>query len=240
MKEAKNWKEKVKESNLLLDGDVTEKEDVGFRQEDVISKLAQLTQRNIIQTGVKPRCPTCGMAQWYHVDDAQQHLTCQGCRIQFPLQPELDWHYRLNGLIHAAHALHGITPAVLVLGQLFEESETSFLFSSSLNLLTLPQDELSKRGNKVAEVDIACIQDGKFIIGEVKQSMDLFKMKDFDAMAEIAKNTKPDIVLFACIDSHEPKRLITENITRIQNELGPHEIDVKWYKLEQVDYSVGV
>ncbi|MDE0503529.1 MAG: hypothetical protein OXI86_05555, partial [Candidatus Poribacteria bacterium] len=88
--------------------------------------------------------------------------------------------------------------------------------------------------------DIACIQDGKFIIGEVKQSMDLFKPKDFDSMAEIAKRTKPDVVLFACIDSQQPKRRITENIERIQKKLSSLEIDVKWYKLEHLDYSIGV
>ena len=214
--------------------------DFGFGEEDVKRKLARLTQQNIVQIGVKPRCPNCGMVHWYHVDDIGQHVTCQGCRSQFPLHPELTWHYRLNSLIHAAHALHGITPAVLVLGQLFEESKTSFLFSSSLNLLTFPQDESSEGWDKAAEVDIACIQDGKFIIGEVKQSMSLFGKKDFDSMAEIAKKTRPDIVLFACIDSQEPKKRITENIERIQKELNPLEIDVKWYKLEHVDYSVGV
>ena len=59
-------------------------------------------------------------------------------------------------------------------------------------------------------------------------------------MAEIAKKTKPDMVLFACIDEQEPKRRIAENIERIQNELSPLGIDVKWYKLEHVDYSLGV
>lgn len=240
MKEAKYWKEKDKKRMLPSGDGEMEMEDFGFRQKDVESKLEQLTQRNIIQIGVKPRCPTCGMAHWYHVDDIREHLTCRGCRIQFPLKPELEWHYRVNGLIHAAHALHGITPAVLVLGQLFEESETSFFFSPSLNLLTFPVDESSEKGNKVAEVDVACIQDGKFIIGEVKQSMDLFKPKDFDSMAEIANKTKPDIVLFACIDSQEPKRRITENIDRIQKKLSPLEIDVQWYKLENIDYSFGV
>ena len=214
--------------------------DFGFGEEDVKRKLARLTQQNIVQIGVKPRCPNCGMVHWYHVDDIGQHVTCQGCRNQFPLHPELTWHYRLNSLIHAAHALHGITPAVLVLGQLLEESKTSFLFSSSLNLLTFTQDESSERWEKAAEVDIACIQDGKFIIGEVKQSRGLFKLRDFDSMAAIAKRAKPDIVLFSCIDSQLPTRFISKHIERIKTELSPLEIDVKWYELEYLDYVHGV
>lgn len=212
----------------------------GFESEVVKNKLAQLTQRNIIQIGVKPRCPTCGMEHWYHVDDIGQHLTCQGCRNRFPIHPELTWHYRLNSLIHAAHALHGTTPVILVLGQLLRESRMSFLFSPNLNLLSSPRGNPFDRLEKVAEVDIACIQDGKFIIGEVKQSRGLFRAKDFDTMANIAKRTKPNKVLFSCIDLQQPTRFISKHIKRIETELNPLGIEVTWYELKYLDYSDGV
>ena len=214
--------------------------DFGFRPQDVKDALSQLTQRNIIQIGVRPQCPSCGVTNWYHVDDMGQQVICQGCRVPFPLDPELTWQYRLNSLVHVAHASHGVTPVILVLGQLFRESSISFFFSPNLNLLAAPQDEFTEKQEIEAEVDIACIQDGKFIIGEVKQSMSLFKKKDFDDMAEIARRTKPDIVLFSCMDSDEPTPLITQNIERIQSELSPLEIDVQWYELQSLDYSYGV
>ena len=214
--------------------------DFGFRPKDVKDALSQLTQKNIIQTGVRPQCPSCGTTNWYHVDDIGQQLTCQGCRISFPFDPELTWYYRLNSLVHAAYASHGTTPLILVLGQLLEESRTSFFFSPNLNLLTRPQDELSEKRKIVAEVDIACIQDGKFIIDEVKQSISLFKPKDFDNIAEVAEKTKPDTVLFSCIDSQQPTNSITKHIERIQSRLSPLEIDVMWYELQSLDYSYGV
>ncbi len=234
------WKKEMAHMSEFQDTSEMTMIDLGFGSEDVKRKLSQLTQRNIIQIGVKPRCPNCGMVHWYHVDDIGQHLACQGCRIQFSLHPELTWHYRLNSLIQAAHALHGITPAILNLGQLFDKSRTSFLLSSSLNLLTVPQDESSERLDKAAEVDIACIQDGKFIIGEVKQSISLFGKSDFDTMAEIAKSAKPDILLFSCIDSRQPTPNIVNHMERIRNRLSPLEIDVIWYELEYLDYSDGV
>ena len=241
MQEVKHWQEKYKEDMMSANNQSSvDLVDFGFRPEDVKDALEQLTRRNIVQIGVKPRCPSCGMKNWYHVDDIGQQLTCQGCRIQFSLHPELTWHYRLNELIHAAHALHGTTPVILVLGHLLNESKTSFLFSPNLNLLSEPQDESSERLEKTAEVDIACIQDGKFIIGEVKQSMSRFSTKDFDDIAEIAKRTKPDRVLFSCIDSLEPTSFITGNIERIEKELRPLEIDVEWYRLNDLDYSTGV
>ncbi len=242
MEEAKCWREKEKEY-ILPFGDESQENmvDFSFRQENVKAKLAQLTERNIIQIGVKPRCPTCGMVHWYHVDDIGQHLTCQGCRSQFPIHPELTWHYRLNSLIQAAHALHGITPEILVLGQLLEASKTSFLFSPNLDLFSVVKDKSSQGLQNVAEVDIACVQDGKFIIGEVKQSMSLFGTKDFDAMADIAKRAKPNKVLFSCIDSQQPTKFISNHIKRIGTELKPLAIEVTWYKLDpSIDYAATV
>ena len=239
VQEANHWREKYTEYMVPVD-DQSEEDIIGFRSEDVKDALQQLARRNIIQIGVKPRCPSCGIVSWYHVDDIRQHLTCQGCRIQFPLDPELTWCYRLNGLIHAAHALHGTTPVILVLGQLLRESRTSFLFSPNLNLLTEPQDESSEKLKMTAEVDIACIQDGKLIIGEVKQSMSLFGRNDFDTIAEIAERIKPDIVLFSCIDSWEPTLSIVNHIERIRERLSLLEIDVKWYKLRYLDYAASL
>ena len=240
-REANIWRDKFIEG-VKSTGNYSERDlmGFGFRPEDVKDKLSQLTRRNIIQIGVKPQCSSCGTTNWYHVNDIGQQLTCQGCRSPFPLDPELMWQYRLNSLVHAAYASHGTTPVILVLGQLFRESRISFFFSPNLNLLAAPQDEFTEKQEIEAEVDIACIQDGKFIIGEVKQSMSLFKKKDFDDMAEIARRTKPDIVLFSCMDSDKPTPLITKNIERIQSELSPLEIDVQWYELEALDYSYRV
>lgn len=233
--EAKRWQQKYAEHMGPVEEDL-----IGFRFEDVKGALQGLTRRNIIQIGIKPRCPRCGLAQWCHVDDIGQHLTCQGCRIQFPIHPELIWHYRLNELIHAAHSQHGTTPVIMILGQLLAESKTSFLFSPNLNLLTKTQNESAERLDKTAEIDIVCIQDGKFIIGEVKQSARLFRKSDFDAITEIAERTKPDIVLFSCIDSQQPTKSIDKHIERISAKLSPLEIDVKWHELRDLDYAVSV
>ena len=235
-REAEVWRNKYIEGVKSTDS-YSESDLIGLRfsSEDIKNSLSHLTKKNIIQIGVKPQCSNCGMTNWYHVDDIGQQLICQGCRIPFPFQPELDWQYRLNNLVHAAHAQHGSTPLILVLGQLLDESRESFLYSPNLNLFAEPKDNSSEDLDLIAEVDIACIQDGKFIIGEVKQSRDLFKETDFDKMAEIAKKVKPDTVLFSCIDNQKPTKNITTHIERIQKELCPLEIGVIWYELKSLD-----
>ena len=232
-REAEVWKDKYIEGVKSTDS-YSENDLIGLRfgSEDIENSLSHLTERNIIQIGVKPQCSNCGMTNWYHVDDIGQQLVCQGCRIPFPFQPELDWQYRLNNLAHVAHAQHGTTPLILVLGQLLDESRDSFLYSPNLNLFAEPKDSSSENLDLIAEIDIACIQDGKFIIGEVKQSRSLFNKNDFDKTAEIAKRVKPDTVLFSCIDNQEPTKNITAHIERMKKELCPLEIDVIWYELK--------
>ena len=231
-REAEVWRDKYIEGVKSADN-YSENALIGlrFNSEDIKNSLSHLTKRNIIQIGVKPQCSNCGMTNWYHVDDIGQQLTCQGCRVSFSLDPELTWQYRLNSLIRAAYTEHGTTPLILVLGQLLDESRDSFLYSPNLNLFAEPKDNSSEK----AEVDIACIQDGKFIIGEVKQSMSGFSEEDFDKTAEIAKRVKPDTVLFSCIDSQQPNKNINTNIERIKKELCPLEIDVIWYELKFLD-----
>lgn len=223
-REAEVWKDKyiegVKSTDNYSENDLT---GLRFSSEDIKNSLSHLTERNIIQIGVKPQCSNCGMTNWYHVDDIGQQLICQGCRIPFPFQPELDWHYRLNNLVYVAHAQHGTAPLILVLGQLLDESRDSFLYSPNLNLFAKPKDSSSEELDLTAEVDIACIQDGKFIIGEAKQSMSGFNKNDFDKTAEIAKRVKPDTVLFSCIDNQQPTKNIITHIERIKKELCPLE-----------------
>lgn len=235
-REAKEWEskyiERVKSTDNYSENDLI---GLRFSSEDIKDSLSQLTERNIIQIGVNPQCPNCGMTNWCHVDDIGQQLICQGCRMPFPLKPELDWQYRLNNLVYAATASHGTIPLILVLGQLLDERRDSFLFSPNLNLYAEQKDTAFNDLDLIAEVDIACIQDGKFIIGEVKKSMSFFKKKDFDDMAEIAKRVKPDIVLFSCIDKQEPTKNITTQVERIKKELCPLEIDVIWYELKYLD-----
>ena len=114
-REAKEWEskyiERVKSKDNYSENDLI---GLRFSSEDIKDSLSQLTEKNIIQIGVNPQCPNCGMTNWCHVDDIGQQLICQGCRISFPLKPELDWQYRLNNLVHAATASHGTIPLILV------------------------------------------------------------------------------------------------------------------------------
>lgn len=199
-------------------------------QADLIHALADLTERGVLLMGVQVRCPSCGYRAWHHIDNAKQTLQCGGCNAAFPMPPEQRWHYRLNSLARAAHAEHGLLPVVLVLGQLFMDARSAFLFAPCLDLF-----EKDDKG-PVGDLDIAVILDGQFVIGEVKQSRDRFDEATFAKMEGVARRLLPDILLFASMD-REPTVLLTKEIARLSDVLRPLSIAVRWYPLHEYKFD---
>jgi len=201
-----------------------------YSQADLIGALAGLTERGVLLMGIQARCPSCGYLAWHHIDDAKQTLLCGGCNAAFPMEPEQCWHYRLNSLARAAYAEHGLLPVVLVLGQLLMDARSAFLFAPCLDLFETDD----KR--PIGDLDIAVILDGKFLIGEVKQSRDLFDEATFAKMEGIARRLLPDTLLFASMD-REPTVLISREITRLSEMLRPLRITVSWYRLHEYKFD---
>jgi hypothetical protein len=201
-----------------------------YSQEDLLQGLTDLTERGVLLMGIQARCPACGYRAWHHIDEARQTLRCGGCNAAFPMPPEQRWHYRLNNLVRAAYAEHGLLPVVLLLGQLLMVARSAFLFAPCLDLFEAEGER------PVGDLDIAAILDGQFVIGEVKQSRDLFDEAAFVKMEGVARRLLPDVLLFASIE-REPNGLITREIRRLSEALGPLGIAVRWYPLHAHIFS---
>jgi len=201
-----------------------------YSKADLMDALARLTERGVLLMGVQARCPSCGYRAWHHIDDAKQTLRCGGCNAAFPMSPEQRWYYRLNSLARAAYAEHGLLPVVLVLGQLLMDARSAFLFAPCLDLF-----ENDDKG-PIGDLDIAVILDGLFVIGEVKQSRELFDEACFAKMEVIARRLLPDILLFASMD-RDSTMMIKKEIARLSEILRPLGIAVQWYQLHEYKYD---
>ena len=192
--------------------------------EDLEETLKELIEMDIVHIGIKPQCPKCGLSQFFHIDEVQQTMLCKGCRSKFNIRPEENWFYKLNSLIRFGYSQQGLTPVILVLGQLFEECCSSFVFDTS-------QDIFISGSNKVfTDLDIVCIQDGKFIIGEVKQSVRKFKDDDFNKIKAVAEIIKPNKIIFSSLDKKCSKN-IGNKINKLRKDLEMLKIEVEWYQL---------
>lgn len=146
----------------------------------------------------------------------------------FYLVPSMKWYYRLNSLIGAAFSLHGTVPVLMVLNQMStSDAQTSFLYVPSVDLY---KKEEGTEEFLYGELDLACIQDGKFVIGEIKQSVDLFSAVDFERMYNMAVLLKPDKIIFSSL-SPAPNRTVNDGIAELKTKLADLEIEVAWYQL---------
>ncbi|MES2215913.1 MAG: hypothetical protein V4481_01295 [Patescibacteria group bacterium] len=219
-------KESHKKQNITTELDEAR---IKSEKDDLKDDVEGLVDNGIIMMGIKPHCPSCGYSNWYHIDDIKQKSECAGCGYVFNISPEQPWLYRLNSLVQDGVNQHGLVPVLLTLGQLEDDARSSFIYSSSLDLFKRRSDDSEHLG----DLDIVCIQDGKFIIGEVKTSSSLFNQEDFDLALRLAKEIKPSIVLFASFDGVK-RAMITENIERLNKELNPMGINAILYKLKTI------
>ncbi len=194
--------------------------------ENLKKTLSELIKQNILQIGLQPQCPSCGLSEWYHIDEIQQDIICKGCRSGFNIAPEEKWFYKLNSLVRFGYSQQGLTPVILTLGQLFEECNTSFIYETSQDVFKFGEKE------HFTDLDIICIQDGKLIIGEIKQSIKGFKNKDFTSMKKVAEIIRPNKIIFSSLDNNCNKN-IESKINKLREDLELLEIEVEWFQLRQ-------
>ena len=162
---------------------------------DLRDALSNLTAQSVLIQGVKPRCTFCGMSEWYSVQEIGSTIRCRGCQGEFLLPVEAHWSYRLNELIARALTYHGVVPVVWTLGKLLAGSRTSFLYIPGLELYKSLEDT-----QNLAEVDIACISDGRLLIGEVKSSASEFSNDDFEKLEVVTRAVRADCVVVAAFE----------------------------------------
>lgn len=197
---------------------------ISFDENELTEKVSELLEYDVFSLGVKPSCPSCGYKIWYSLDDAKQKIKCRGCGYNFNIHSNEVWYYRLNSLVRKAISVHGTIPVLLVLGQLMNDARSSFMYYPSTVLLNKNGDNYIKE----AEIDLLCVKDGEFIIGEIKQSVGLFDKNDFEKMEKVAKLIKPDQIIFSALEG-KPSTFILENIEKMKSNLSYLEIKVEWY-----------
>ncbi len=243
VKISKNVGNKDKEANFNIFLEEAERETNAYnllhgttfeaQKDDVLKILSNLIKSNILLCGINAKCPRCGDKNYYHIDNVKQNVVCNGCKYVFTLLAEPSWSYKLNSMVRDAFSEHGVIPVLMVLGQLSMEAKSSFYFIPCTDLIKKTR---SGKLKTETDLDIACVIDGKLVIGEVKQSIELFNNEDFDKLKSVAKLLKPDRVIFSSFDQESTltrarKGLMNRRIAKLQKELKSLEIVVEWYKI---------
>ena len=200
-----------------------------YDEQSVKRELSWMLRKGALQMGFENACPRCGSVNWTLIDDARQEMICDGCRFNYSVPAEPNISYRLSTLARHGILSHGLVPVVLVLGQMLDDARSSFFFSPCLDLFENVSVEPS-RYERLTDLDIVCIKDGRFIIGEVKSNQTRFELQHCLKLAKIAKAVEADILLFSSLEK-ETTRAMQEILNKVKEELKDSKVDVGWYQL---------
>jgi hypothetical protein len=200
-----------------------------YDDEKIQDGLTSLMARDVIQAGFEFACHRCGSVSWLPLGRAAQHGECPDCGTRWAAKAEMPWQYRLNGLTkRAVQRSGGAIPVLLAIHTLFLESKGSFLWQPNLDIYRPDYEAGQKPWH---EMDIVCLMDGKFTIGEVKEDVSNFVDSDFNDLAEICEAIEPDVALLVFLEGdYSAKTSFAEKFTSLQSRLAPRT-KLVWRKL---------
>ncbi len=194
-----------------------------YSKEATADELSSLTESGAVLIGYELLCPSCLNREWRALNEVSQILECRGCGHKYAFAPETEIKYKLNSLIENGVRARGVVPVILALGELFHDARHYFDF--------LPPVDIYKGKKHLTDLDICCVVDGSFIIGEVKARQELFHSDDFSIMTEIAKEIRPNKVVFSSLDETIPQKR-KDDVEKVRSELEPYGIKVEWLYLK--------
>ncbi len=167
--------------------------------------LAELVSSKIFFQGYEWPCRKCGSTNWSSVDNLKTSNICEVCGREKNIPPQgIEWDYSINKRLLDALYKDSILADMWALGTLLEHAFETFYY--------VPQSALYKKyddPNPCAEVDILCIREGMFIMGEAKSKSSGFTEKKIKALLEIAEDVSPDVILLACIENDDSNIVTT-------------------------------
>lgn len=193
-------------------------------RDSIKESLRDLTDSGAVLIGYELTCPSCLNKEWRALNEINQTIECRGCSFEYPFTPETEMKYKLNSVIENGIRNRGVIPVALGLGSILNDASNYFDF--------LPPVDIYKKSKLITDLDICCVKDGQFIIGEVKAQQDLFHPSDFEKITNLAKEIHPDKVVFCSLDQNTTQR-INGLVQNVKQKLLPYEIEVEWLHFDQ-------
>jgi hypothetical protein len=194
-------------------------------EEPEISKaLLQMTGSRLLLRGYILTCEYCKLTDFYGMKEVDERFLCKGCYETNITPLKLDQAFKLNHI--ASESYHqGSIATILTLYYLYREAKESFIYSTELSL---------KKMGKEMEIDIACLVDGKMVIGEAKMGK-LIKDRDFSPKDEFNKykglsgEIHADQVIFSTVSEgfYDVPRSKIDRFKRELEEEGMGDVEVR-------------
>lgn len=199
--------------------------------EDLKFCLNKLVKFGAYFIGNKVKCDNCGSSLWYGLPEIGNSFSCKGCMQNINVPIESLVYYKLNDVIKnnlisnsgTKKNTHGNYTVLAALFSLKRNSEKSFYL--------LPSQNYYKPNSKTpfSDIDIICMSDGKFIIGEAKNSYSDFNTREIDNLIFLGDYLDPDKIILAYNEGEQGK--LDSKIKKIKERLKNKSIEVKAIKV---------
>jgi len=170
--------------------------------------IKELCSYRVFLKGFKLKCSKCSSEFWYHLNDVNETVRCNGCLEYFELPIEPKFAYKINDLIknnifQSKTQPDGNLTVIRTLVHIYNNSRQSFFYSPQINLY-----DSSESKKPCTDIDIICLSDGRLIIGEAKHRSTAFSdesNKCLKSLVEIAKSIHPDKIILSCYEDPNGK-----------------------------------
>lgn len=168
----------------------------GLEERDLVSRVDDLVERQVLRRGYALKCGRCDFAAWYGLGELDQVFVCGRCAqrqvVAGPTwrepaeQPNV--YFDLDEVVYQT-LTHDGAVTLLALGAIKQETQ-DFLYTPEMEIVEQGEDK------PYCEVDIWSVVNGDVIVGEAKRGN---RLQDAQAqkLARIAEAVSADVVVLA-------------------------------------------
>jgi hypothetical protein len=209
--------------------------------------LQEFCNNKIFFAGYNIKCKNCSSKFWYAVEEIKNKIICKGCFNENQFVIENPMAYKINSLIKnniaRRDALGKFTPdgnltVIKTLISLFYKSQNNFEYMPQLDIYSTYHSIKPE-----TDLDIICLIDGRFCIGECKHNSSLFfenSKKSLNSLIEIAKVVRPTYLILSCTeDKIKGKKSLLSNATQYlkhQTSKWKSKPEILSFKTREPDY----
>lgn len=174
------------------------REEVLAEREDALKgSLSYLFERGVMYRGHEWSCRECRHRNWLGVESLKDKMPCEVCGQEHLLPVDVALDFRMNEFFATCLREHDTVTVAWALGALRRQAKNSFMYAPQMALY---RDYPENQGDRVdRELDLICIIDGQFTIGEVKARSELIAKSDIEDLAVAAKEVGADVAVLAAV-----------------------------------------
>ena len=137
------------------------KQDCKLKKQEFKDKLEFLVKNKLLIRGYNFQCPHCNLSDWLSLNRIEDFIECRGCAESFLLPLfNVNFAYKLNDSLDKLVNTEGL--AILMTANILNKIYPYSWIDFGGNLYKNTEDK------NIAEVDLCCLSDDRFIIAECK------------------------------------------------------------------------